>query len=131
MDSEAFAPPPQRIKIPFTLMLVCYTLMFCSVSRNGNPPNKGNCLGVKCFLSPLAYKQWFPNGYHKIYYVYCWGNTEMCGAERHRNWSFGQFEHILLSVNEANINTIKNLFTILIAHHDVYINVWLIYLKYY
>lgn len=51
------SPPLQRIKTSFTLVFVCYPLIFCSVSRNGNSPNMGNCLVIKCFLSLLYYKQ--------------------------------------------------------------------------
>ena len=53
---------------------------------------------------------WLLNGYHNIHFVYLWVNTGMCGTERHRSWSFCEFQHFLLRVNETQINTIKIVF---------------------
>lgn len=59
---------------------------------------------------PIHNNYWLQNCYHKIHFTYLWRYTEMYEAERHRSWSFGKFEHFLLRVSEAQMNTIKSEF---------------------
>lgn len=66
---------------------------------------------------------WLLNGYHNIHFVYLWVNNGMCDTERHRSWSFCEFKHFLLKVNETQINTIKSVFV-----HNPYSPAWAIYL---
>lgn len=87
--------------------------MFCSVSRNGNPHNKDDCLGIKCFLS-LVGLYIITIGFKiviiKFILLIC-GDTLRCVVQRGIEAGvLVSLNTFLLRVSEAQMNTIKSKF---------------------
>lgn len=96
LDARGMGHPLKEVKF---LILLCWVSPCNILFRSRNPPNIGDHVGTKSFLSLLDYN-WLQNGNHKIHFLYLWRHIEMLEAEKYINLNFGQFEHFLFRVNE-------------------------------